>query len=171
MKAWLKRYARWIERACIGCVCLALGLALGGAWASRQASAGMAMPILTPTAQAQSALERFRTEREQERKQDRASLEKLLDDEAVDAQIREDAAQTLARLVQWNQEELALEGALAKTRLTPCVAVRSEGMVTVVTEKETLSEGESALLLTLCEAHAGVPPEGVKVICATVDGE
>ena len=46
-----------------------------------------------------------------------------------------------------------------------CLAVRSEGMVTVVTEKESLSEGESALLLTLCEAHTGVSPEGVKVIC------
>ena len=64
------------------------------------------------------------------------------------------------------EEELALEGALTKSRLSPCVAVRSEGMVTVVTEKEGLSEGESALLLTLCETHCGVAPSGVKVLCA-----
>ena len=69
-----------------------------------------------------------------------------------------------------HEEELALEGALTKSRLSPCIAVRSEGMVTVVTEKEGLSEGESALLLTLCETHCGVAPSGVKVLCAEKSG-
>ena len=104
-------------------------------------------------------------EREEERKADRASLEKLLERDDLDAQTLEDVAAALQRLVTWNEEELALEGALTKSRISPCLAVRSEGMVTVVTEKERLSEGESALLLTLCEAHTGVSPEGVKVIC------
>ena len=90
---------------------------------------------------------------------------KLLERDDLDAQTLEDVAAALQRLVTWNEEELALEGALTKSRISPCLAVRSEGMVTVVTEKESLSEGESALLLTLCEAHTGVSPEGVKVIC------
>lgn len=171
MKAWIQRYARWIACVGIGCVCMVLGFVLGGVWSSRQAAAGVTVPILTPAANMQDALERFRSEREQERKQDRASLEKLIDSAAVEEQTRQDAAEALTRLVEWNQQELALEGALTKTRLTPCIAVRSEGAVTIVTEKAELSEGESALLLTLCETHAGVPPEGVKVICAAASGE
>ena len=120
---------------------------------------GVTLPVLTTTQEATDAFERFRAEREEERKADRASLEKLLERDDLDAQTLEDVAAALQRLVTWNEEELT------KSRISPCLAVRSEGMVTVVTEKESLSEGESALLLTLCEAHTGVSPEGVKVIC------
>ena len=126
---------------------------------------GVSLPVLTTTQEVTDAFESFRAEREEERKADRASLEKLLERDDLDAQTLEDAAAALQRLVTWNEEELALEGALTKSRISPCLAVRSEGMVTVVTEKESLSEGVSALLLTLCEAHTGVSPEGVKVIC------
>ena len=126
---------------------------------------GVSLPVLTTTQEVTDAFESFRAEREEERKADRASLEKLLERDDLDAQTLEDVAAALQRLVTWNEEELALEGALTKSRISPCLAVRSEGMVTVVTEKESLSEGERALLLTLCEAHTGVSPEGVKVIC------
>ena len=112
MKAWIQRYARWIACVGIGCVCMVLGFVLGGVWSSRQAAAGVTVPILTPAANMLDALERFRSEREQERKQDRASLEKLIDAAAVEEQTRQDAAEALTRLVEWNQQELALEGAL-----------------------------------------------------------
>ena len=97
--------------------------------------------MLTTTQEATDAFESFRAEREEERKADRASLEKLLERDDLDAQTLEDVAAALQRLVTWNEEELALEGALTKSRISPCLAVRSEGMVTVVTEKRDCPKG------------------------------
>lgn len=171
MKTWIIRYKRWII-CCAGALLLCAGVLLAvPAVLNPPAQQSIALPVLTTAQESVDAFESFRAKREEERKADRASLEKLLERDDLDAQTLEDAAAALQRLVTWNQEELALEGALAKSRISPCLAVRSEGMVTVVTEKESLSEGESALLLTLCEAHTGVSPEGVKVICTGGDAE
>lgn len=165
MKTWIVKHKRWvIGGACMMLLCVGALLALP-ALLRQPVQQGVSLPVLTDAQESVDAFESFREKREEERKADRASLEKLLERDDLDAQTLEDAAAALQRLVTWNQEELALEGALTKSRISPCLAVRSEGMVTVVTEKESLSEGESALLLTLCEAHTGVPPEGVKVIC------
>lgn len=163
MKAWWNKHKRWlILGAATAAVCV--GALLGWPMAvERQTS--VTLPVLSAAEEAEDAFEAFRQQREEERKADRASLEKLLERQDLDQQTLEDAAAALQRLVAWNEEELALEGALTKSRISPCLAVRSEGMVTVVTQKASLSEGESALLLTLCEAHTGVSPEGVKVIC------
>ena len=57
-------------------------------------------------------------------------------------------------------------GALCETALAPCVAVVSEGSVTIVTEKEGLTSGETALVMTMAQAHAGVEPSGVRVVTA-----
>ena len=46
----------------------------------------------------------------------------------------------------------------------PCVAVVEGGSVTIVTEKDGLTDGESALVITLARAHAGVEPSGVRVM-------
>lgn len=165
MKAWITKYKRWLWWGA-GMLALCAGVLLGlPAMMEPVPQEGVSLPVLTTTQEATDAFESFRAKREEERKADRASLEKLLERDDLDAQTLEDVAAALQRLVTWNEEELALEGALTKSRISPCLAVRSEGMVTVVTEKESLSEGESALLLTLCEAHTGVSPEGVKVIC------
>lgn len=169
MRAWITRYKCWLMWA-TGMLALCVGaLWILPAALERPAQEGLSLPVLTAAQEETDAFERFRQQREEERKADRASLEKLLERDDLDAQTLEDAAAALQRLVTWNEEELALEGALTKSRISPCLAVRSEGMVTVVTQKDSLSEGESALLLTLCEAHTGVSPEGVKVIC-TGDG-
>lgn len=165
MKHFWNRYKRWLLPG-VAALTVCAGILLG-AYAARktQSTAGATLPVLSAAEESQDAFEQFRQQREAERSADRASLEKLLAREDLDPQTLEDAAAALQRLVTWNEEELALEGALTKSRLSPCLAVRSEGMVTVVTEKASLSEGESALLLTLCQAHTGVAPEGVKVIC------
>ena len=158
MKAWLKK-----NKISLLILALLTGIAVASAAffpSTRTASISLSTAAGTETTQ--DALKSYRARRDLERKNDRASLEKLLARTDIDTQTLDDAAKALARLVQWNEEELAL----TKSRLSPCVAVRSEGMVTVVTEKEGLSEGESALLLTLCETHCGVAPSGVKVLCA-----
>ncbi|MGN0745173.1 MAG: SpoIIIAH-like family protein [Aristaeellaceae bacterium] len=119
--------------------------------------------VIAPTA---TPIEQYRQERDAAALQDMATLEKLCAQEGLDAQTRADAAALLQRLIDVRQKQTALEGALTGSGIAPCAAVVTEGSVTIVTEKETLTGGETALLLTMAQTHAGVEPSGVRVITA-----
>lgn len=150
--------------------CLVLTLAVSWLATSRrleEAAATVALPVEQITAAPSSSLEQFRTRREETVLSDMAVLEALCAQEALSASTREDAAQQLQRLVATREAQLALEGALTQSGISPCVAVVGEGSVTVVTDKATLSDGESALVLTLAQAHTGVAPSGVRVVTAS----
>ena len=130
-------------------------------------SASVSLPVtVTSSPSASSALEDYRARREETVLADMAALQSLVDQTDLDDQIRQDAAIRLQQLVDTREKQLALEGALATSGFSPCVAVVSEGSVTVVTEKTTLSSGESALLLTMAQSHTGVSGSGVRVITA-----
>ena len=163
MKEWVRGHKHGLAVGGIVCCLLVCGALLLKIHAA--GSRAIVLPQAASQTEAVDTFAAYQTRRDEERKTDRAALEKLLERNDLDTASRQDATATLARIVDWNEQELALEGALTKSRLSPCIAVRSEGMVTVVTDRAELSEGESALLLTLCETHCGVSPEGVKVIC------
>lgn len=126
----------------------------------------VALPVEQVTPAPSGALETFRAARESALLSDMAALQSLCEQEAVDPAIRDDAARQLQTLVERHEQQLALEGALSASGVYPCVAVINEGSVTVVTERSDLSDGESALILTLAQAHAGVAPQGVRVTTA-----
>lgn len=129
-----------------------------------EASTTVSLPVEQVSAPASSALDDYRARREATYLQDVSTLESLCAQENLSAQTREDAAAQLQALIATRQSQLALEGALVKSGVAPCLAVISPGSVTVVTEKETLSDGESALIMTLAQSHTGVAPSGVRVI-------
>lgn len=131
-----------------------------------QAAATVSLPVEQVNATPASRLEEFRTRREETILADIATLQTLCDQENLSEQTRQDAADQLQRLVATREAQLALEGALTQSGVYPCVAVITEGSVTIVTEKETLSDGESALVMTLARVHAGVEPSGVRVMTA-----
>lgn len=131
---------------------------------AQQASA-VSLPVMT-TVQPSSRLEEYRLRRDETALEDMAALQALCDGEHVDPAIREDAARQLQQLVEVRQQQLALEGALVQSGVSPCVAVVGGGSVTIVCGKEKLSSGESALVLTLARAHAGVEPQHVRVMTA-----
>lgn len=150
--------------------CLVLTLAVSWLATSRrleEAAATVALPVEQITAAPSSSLEQFRARREETVLSDMAALEALCAQGALSTSTREDAAQQLQRLVATREAQLALEGALTQSGISPCVAVVGEGSVTVVTDKATLSDGESALVLTLAQAHTGVAPSGVRVVTAS----
>ncbi len=132
----------------------------------KEASVTVSLPVEQVSAPAASRLEEYRTRREENLLADLAALQALCDQENLAASTREDAARQLQQLVDTRQAQLALEGALVQSGLAPCVAVITQGSVTIVTEKTALSDGESALVMTLAQAHAGVEPAGVRVITA-----
>ena len=131
-----------------------------------EASTTVNLPVEQVTASPSGKLEEFRLRRDASLQTDMAALQALCDQENLTAQTREDAAAKLQALIDTRQAQLALEGALTQSGVYPCVAVISPGSVTIVTEKATLSDGESALVMTLAQAHAGVEPSGVRVMTA-----
>lgn len=131
-----------------------------------QAAATVALPVEQVTMSPTSRLEEFRTRRDETTLADIATLQALCDQDNLADATREDAAAQLQQLVSTRETQLALEGALTQSGIYPCVAVVSQGSVTVVTDKATLSDGESALVMTMAQVHADVPPSGVRVITA-----
>ncbi len=150
-------------------LCLLVTLAASWFFTNRrltEAAATVSLPVEPVSAPVASHLDAFRARQEEAYRSDTAALQALCDQENLSSATREDAAAQLRRMVDTRQTQLALEGALAKSGVSPCVAVISPGSVTVVTEKTSLSDGESALVMTLAQAHAGVEPSGVRVMTA-----
>lgn len=150
-------------------LCLLVTLAASWFFTNRrltEAAATVSLPVEPVSAPVASHLDAFRARQEEAYRSDTAALQALCDQENLSSATREDAAAQLRRMVDTRQTQLALEGALAQSGVSPCVAVISPGSVTVVTEKASLSDGESALVMTLAQTHAGVEPSGVRVMTA-----
>lgn len=130
------------------------------------ASSTVSIPVMETATQPLSPLESCRQQRDQEALRDMAALETLINQPLLDEATREAAADQLAALVSNRQAQSALESALSGSSLYPCVAVVSNGSVTIVTEKSAVTDKDSALVLTLAAAHAGASPENVRIITA-----
>lgn len=167
----MNKLGQWLTRHRNGfLLCLlTVTLAVSG-YANQQrvtaASATVNIPVTETAAQPLSPLESCRQQRDQEALRDMATLEALINQPALDEATRESAADRLAELVSIRQTQSALESALSGSSLHPCVAVVSGGNVTIVTEKSAVTDKDSALVLTLAAAHAGVSPENVRIIPA-----
>lgn len=131
-----------------------------------EAAATVSLPVTQVTGAPVSRLDAYRAQRDEQALTDMAALQALCDQDALDAQTRQAAADQLREMVARRESQIALEGALVESGVYPCVAVLSPGSVTIVTEKADLTGGESALVLTLAKAHAGVEPSGVRVMTA-----
>ena len=95
-----------------------------------------------------------------------AALETLISSEDTDRAARQSAAEELQACVALHQAQLALEGALVSSELAPCCAVVTDGSVTIVTEKQEITEQDTALVLTLVQVHTGVSASGVRIMTA-----
>ena len=130
------------------------------------ASSTVSIPVMETATQPLSPLESCRQQRDQDALRDIAALEALVNQPLLDEATREAAADQLAVLISDRQAQSTLESALSGSSLYPCVAIVSNGSVTIVTEKSAVTEKDSALVLTLAAAHAGASPENVRIITA-----
>lgn len=121
---------------------------------------------LTSAASTVSPLEAFRMSRDSAYERDMAALEALIDAEDTDRNIRQSASEALQAFVHLHQAQIALEGALLTSSLAPCCAVVTDGSVTIVTEKQAITEEGTALVLTLAALHTGIPASGVRIMTA-----
>ena len=132
----------------------------------RAASVTVDIPVMATSSAALSPLESYRQQRDQSALADIAALEKLIAQSTLDEQTRSDAADRLSAMIEARQAQTSLEGALLNSSLSPCVAVVAGDAVTIVTGKTTITDRDTALVLTLAEAHTGVKPQNVRVITA-----
>ncbi len=138
-------------------------------WPAPAQPAAVTLPVTDPVSAAEDTLEAYRLRRDQDALKDMEALESIVAQTSLDESTRQSAANQLKQLVDFRQKQTALEGALLNSRVSPCVAVMSQGGVTIVTEKTDLSDSETTLILTLANLHADVSPGNVWVI--TLSGE
>ena len=129
-----------------------------------QEAATVSLPVVEPFEEPAGKLETFRRQRDAASLQDMAALQSLIGQEQLDQQTRADAAAQLQSIVDAREKQLALEGTLLESGFYPCVAVVSAGQVTIVTEKDGLTDGDTALLLSMAQLHTGLQPAQVSVI-------
>lgn len=132
----------------------------------RAASVTVDIPVMATSSVALSPLESYRQQRDQSALADIAALEKFIAQSTLDEQTRSNAADRLSAMIEARQAQTSLEGALLNSSLSPCVAVVAGDAVTIVTGKTTITDKDTALVLTLAEAHTGVKPQNVRIITA-----
>lgn len=160
LPTFLVRRKNWLLMA-------ALALSLTAALLLRPSSP-QAQRVTLPMTSAESSaspLEAFRISRDSAYQRDMAALETLIS-ENTDRAARQSAAEELQAYVALHQAQLALEGALLTSELAPCCAVVTDGSVTIVTEKQEITEQDTALVLTLVQVHTDVPASGVRIMTA-----
>lgn len=145
---------------------LAATLAVSSLSGQPDTPATVNIPVTEAAAAPVSPLEAYRLQRDQEARDDIAALEALIAQPLLEASTREDAADRLQEIIDCRQAQSAMEGALVSSSLGPCVAVLSNGCLTIVTEKAEVTQKDSALVLTLAAAHTGVKPENIRIITA-----
>lgn len=161
LPTFLVRRKNWLLMA-------ALALSLTAALLLRPSSPqarGVTLPM-TSAESSVSPLEAFRISRDSAYQRDMSALETLISSENTDRTARQSAAEELQACVALHQAQLALEGALVSSELAPCCAVVTDGSVTIVTEKQEITEQDTALVLTLVQVHTGVPASGVRIMTA-----
>ena len=130
----------------------------------RASSPTVEIPVMAVAAL--SPLEAYRQQRDADTLTDIAALERLVAQATLDAQTRDAAAEQLQAIIDARQAQSALEGALISSSLAPCVAVVAHEAVTIVTEKSTVTDRDTAMVLALVAAHIGVQPQNVRIITA-----
>lgn len=150
----------WLRRGLLGLLLVCAGWML---WRGAKAPEAAEVPPAPTPAPTQEA-ENGRALREEAYDKDRASLEALLASGAADEATRAQAAERLERLVGDHQSEIAVEEALRAAGYRPVLVLLQNGALTVMLSED--AAGSSAAILSLCAAHAGVPPEDIRIMKA-----
>lgn len=148
-----------------GCMLLMVVLALGFSFFSGkdQPSPAAALPLLTaespsPTPQ---PLDAYRERRKYIRKENLAALQSISENEAMEEELRQMAAEEMLTIARNDEMALALEAALLGRGMEGLCSVE-KGRVTIFVSR-SLSEKEAALLLHLAVEITGAEIENIRI--------
>lgn len=111
-----------------------------------------------------SSFTAYREKREATRAEDIKILQALLDSGVTEQPLLHDIALQLSQITEAREAELAIEGVLTAGGFSPCLVVAAPGSITVILGRESLTRGEAALIMTLCENHTDEPLENIKIM-------
>ena len=149
---------RWMV---IGCAfTLALGFAAG--WTMRPAE--VQPPVLSAASSMETALEQFRTERQQLRQRQIAQLNELIYGESDDAETTSLAKRRLLELMRWSEQETTLEGLLRLREFADVLVTVHTDSVNVMVRADALNRQQSAVILDLVMRETGISGGNVKII-------
>lgn len=95
---------------------------------------------------------------------DIASLERLLESGAADADTQSQAAQRMERMISEHQSELAVEEALHQAGLEPVLVLVQNGALTVMVADALMEAESSASILNLCVSHTDISAENIRIM-------
>ena len=95
---------------------------------------------------------------------DLAKLEKLLENNALQEETRQQAASQLARMIDQHQLELGLEEALTNAGFAPCLVLMQNDALTVAVSASEVTAAQSAVILSICLAHTEVAAENIRIM-------
>ena len=105
-----------------------------------------------------------RQTREAAYEKDLAKLEKLLENNALQEETRQQAASQLARMIDQHQLELGLEEALTNAGFAPCLVLMQNDALTVAVSASEVTAAQSAVILSICLAHTEVAAENIRIM-------
>lgn len=156
-----KRIGVWCRRGLLAALALAAGTLM---WKKLPARPPAPAPSPTPAHSAAPAPSDERTAREAAYDKDMAALKELMENEALSADVRSQAAERLSQMVADHQTELGLEEALAQAGFAPCMALMQNGALTIVLSAGEIDGARSAAILSLCAAHTDIAVENIRIM-------
>jgi len=122
-------------------------------------------PSPSPTpAQPVQTIQAERSRREEAYDKDIASLEKLLESGAADADTQAQAARRMERMIDDHQSELAVEEALHQAGFAPALVLVQNGALTVMLSAASPDAETSASILNLCVSHTDIAAENIRIM-------
>ena len=117
----------------------------------------------TPAPSVQS-MQTERSRREEAYDKDMASLEKLLESGAADADTQAQAARRMERMLSEHQSELALEEALYQAGFSPALVLVQNSALTVMVSAASPEAQTNAAILNLCVSHTDIAAENIRIM-------
>ena len=158
-----KRIGVWCRRGLLAALALAAGTLIWMKLPDRPAAPAPSPTPAHSAAPAPAPLDE-RTAREAAYDKEMAALKELMENEALSADVRSQAAGRLNQMVADHQTELGLEEALAQAGFAPCMALMQNGALTIVLSTGEIDGARSAAILSLCAAHTDIAVENIRIM-------
>ena len=106
----------------------------------------------------------FKTERETTRDREMAYLDAIIGSTETDEETKQDAKEQKQEIVDNMTKETTIEGLIKSSNDMDCVATLSTGAITVVVEKEVLTEQEATQIAQVVKDQTGLDLQDIKIL-------
>ena len=153
-----------IIKWCSFCLKLALACTAGfilGRFSAPQAPESTTVASANPE---KSALDSFRTERQQLRQMQLSQLNEIIHSNTSEAEIITLAKQRQLELMGWAEHEMTLEGILSMRGFDNAIVTVHTDSVNVIVQADAVSRQEAAVILELVMRETGISGGNVKIM-------